>query len=210
MLLLSSAWWFQYVCLTETDDIGRGTIRRWVNVRTKGDSSQKWTTEKVPNFLYPENQFERLNFCSRTVSERWVHTEITIVITFYFIFYRNLIYLCWKTNTVRPWFASLTCSGNMLVIQSTRISKRISRTTGSVVITWHSGTRTTRIARRRSFIKLKFIRNVCWSHGTLTEQVPRNQSFAVFVWGSHNALSWGLEPQNKNTRAAGHKVSTVK
>ena len=37
--------------------------------------------------------------------------------------------------------------------------------------------RTTRIARHGSFIKLKFIRNVCLPRGTLAEQVTRNPRF---------------------------------
>ena len=40
-----------------------------------------------------------------------------------------------------------------------------------------SVTYTTRIARHRLFIKLKFIRNVCLSCRTLTEQVTHNPKF---------------------------------
>ena len=54
------------------------------------------------------------------------------------------------------------CPRNMFIIQSTHISQRISRTIGSVVITWHSASCTTRIARYRLFFKLKFIRNICF------------------------------------------------
>ena len=70
-------------------------------------------------------------------------------------------------------------SGNMLLIQSTRISKRISRTIGSAVIMWRSASCTIHIARHRWCIKLKCIRNVCLSCGTLAEQVPRNPRFYV-------------------------------
>lgn len=48
---------------------------------------------------------------------------------------------CWKalraepTNTVKPWSASAVRPGNRLVIQSTRISKHISRTAGSAGVT---------------------------------------------------------------------------
>ena len=72
---------------------------------------------------------------------------------------------------------SIIHSKNMLVIQSTCISKEISRTIGSVVIMWHSTSRTTRITRHHSFSKFKFIRNVCSSCGTLTEQVTPNPRF---------------------------------
>ena len=39
-----------------------------------------------------------------------------------------------KRITVRPWFVGVICSRNMLVIQSTGVSKQISRTIGSVGI----------------------------------------------------------------------------
>ena len=51
------------------------------------------------------------------------------------------------------------------------------RIIGSVVIIRHLASHTTWIARHRSFIKLKFIRNVCSSCGTLTEQVTCNPRF---------------------------------
>ena len=40
-------------------------------------------------------------------------------------------------DTVKFWFASIICSGNMTVIQSTCTSRWISRTVGSVVIMCH-------------------------------------------------------------------------
>ena len=80
-------------------------------------------------------------------------------------------------KAVKPWFVSITGSGNMLGIQSTHISKQISRTIGSVVIMWHLTSLTTRVARHYSFIMLTFIRNVCSSCGTLTEQVTPNPRF---------------------------------
>ena len=79
--------------------------------------------------------------------------------------------------TVKPWFVSITHSGNIFVIQSTRISKRISGTIGSVVIMPCLASHTTSIARHWSFIKLKFIRKVCSSCRTLAEQVTRNPRF---------------------------------
>ena len=82
------------------------------------------------------------------------------------------------TSTEKPWFASIICSGNMFVIQSTCTSKRISRTIGSVVIMWHSASRTTCIARHRSFIKLKFIRNVCLSLDAWVAQSMKHPTFA--------------------------------
>ena len=59
--------------------------------------------------------------------------------------FRGLIFHSEETNSkwkirskiqggVKPWFANLIHSRNMLVIQSTCISKRIARTTDSVVI----------------------------------------------------------------------------
>ena len=56
-------------------------------------------------------------------------------------------------------------------------SERERRTIGSVVIFWCSVSHTTRISRHCSFIKLKFIRNICSSCGTLTEQVTHNPRF---------------------------------
>ena len=58
-----------------------------------------------------------------------------------------------------------------------RKTEREGRITGSVVITWYSTSRTTHIARLCSLIKLKFIRNVCSSFGTLAEQVTCNPRF---------------------------------
>ena len=85
-------------------------------------------------------------------------------------------------DVVKPWFAGLIHSGTMLVIESTCISKWISRTIGSVVM-WHSASRTTHIARQCSFIKLKFIRKVCSPWGTLTDQVTCNPRFhCVIYW----------------------------
>ena len=55
--------------------------------------------------------------------------------------------------------------------------KWVSRPVGSVVIMWHSALCTTRIARHRSLIKLKFIRSVCLSCRTLAEQVTHNPRF---------------------------------
>ena len=51
------------------------------------------------------------------------------------------------------------------------------RTIGSVVIMWCWAACTIPIARHSSFIKLKFIRNVCSSWGTLSEQVTCNPRF---------------------------------
>ena len=56
------------------------------------------------------------------------------------------------------------------------------RTTGLVVIMWHSASHTTPIVRRRSFIKLKCIRNVCPSWGTLAEQVTPNPRFSCIYF----------------------------
>ena len=61
--------------------------------------------------------------------------------------------------------------------------ERERRTIRSVVIMWHSASRPTRIARHRSFIKLKCIRNVCSSCGTLAEQVTHNPRFYCIFWG---------------------------
>ena len=58
-----------------------------------------------------------------------------------------------------------------------RERERERRTIGSVVIMWHTAPWTTRIARHCLFTKLKLIRNVCSSCGTLTEQVTRNPRF---------------------------------
>ena len=78
-------------------------------------------------------------------------------------------------HTVKLWFASIMHSGNMLITQNTRISKGISRTMAQ----WPCGlvSCTTSTARHHSFIKLKFIRNVCSFCGTLTEQVTLNPRF---------------------------------
>ena len=59
-------------------------------------------------------------------------------------------------------------------IQQCEREREKERTIGSVVIMWHSASPTTLTARRRSFIKLKFIRNVCSSWWTLREQVTHN------------------------------------
>ena len=61
-----------------------------------------------------------------------------------------------ERNTVKPWFMSIIRSGTMLVIQSTCILKRVSRTVGSVAIMWHLSSRATCITRHWSFIKLNF------------------------------------------------------
>ena len=55
------------------------------------------------------------------------------------------------------------------------------RTIGSVVIMWGLASRTTRIARHCSFIKLKFTRNVPSSCGTPAEQVPCNPRL-YYIW----------------------------
>ena len=73
----------------------------------------------------------------------------------------SFLFFFW--NPVKPWFASIIHSRNMLVIQSACISKWILSAIGSVVIMWHSVSHTTRITRHHLFIKLKFIRNVCLS-----------------------------------------------
>ena len=79
--------------------------------------------------------------------------------------------------TVKPWFASIIHSGNMLGIQSTHISTWISGTIVSVVNMWCS---TSCIARHFLFIKLKLIGNICLSWGTLTERViPIQGSSAI-------------------------------
>ena len=80
-------------------------------------------------------------------------------------------------HTVKPWFVSIICPRITLVIQSARISKRVSRTIGLDVITWRPVSPTAHIARHRSFIKLKFIGNACSSCGTLAEQVTRDPRF---------------------------------
>ena len=56
-------------------------------------------------------------------------------------------------------------------------SKRERRTIGSIVVMWHLVSHTILIVIHHSFIKLKFIRNVCSSCGTLAEQVTRNARF---------------------------------
>ena len=78
---------------------------------------------------------------------------------------------------LKCWFVSIIRSGNMLTIQRICISKPISRCRGSVGIMWCSASHTPHTARHHSFIKLKFIRNVCLSCGTLVEQVTRNPRF---------------------------------
>ena len=78
-------------------------------------------------------------------------------------------------HMVKPWFASITHSGTTLVIQSALISKRISRTVGSVVIMWLSASSSTHTARYRSCIRLKYTRNVCLSCGTLTDRTSYSQ-----------------------------------
>ena len=82
----------------------------------------------------------------------------------------NLIY-------IKPWFAIIIHSENMLVIQSNCISKRILGTIGSVVIMWQLASGTTPIERHCLFIKSKFIRNVCLSCGILVEQAACNPRF---------------------------------
>ena len=91
------------------------------------------------------------------------------------------MYVYIYTQTAKPWFVSIISSGTLLVIQSTCISKQISRTIGSVVIMWHLASCTTHIARHCSFIKLKFIRNVCSSCGTLEERVTRIHETTVDI-----------------------------
>ena len=89
----------------------------------------------------------------------------------------SLWYLVHGHSSVKLWFVSMINSRNMVVIQSTCISKQIQRTIGSAVIMWLSMAQTARVARYHSFIKLKFIRNVCLSCGTFAEQLICNPNF---------------------------------
>ena len=84
-------------------------------------------------------------------------------------------------STIKPWFASIIHSRNMLGIQSTCISKQISRTIGSVVIMWCSATCTDCIVRHCSFIKVKCITDLCLSCRIFAEQVTHSQGFIVFL-----------------------------
>ena len=95
------------------------------------------------------------------------------------IFLNILLYdnNCWICIAVKPWFVSIICSWNMLVIQSTCISKQISRTIDSVVIMRCLSSCATRVARHHSFIKSEFIKNVCLSCRILTEQITLNLRF---------------------------------
>ena len=64
------------------------------------------------------------------------------------------------------------------------------RVIGSVVITWRLASHTTCIKRHPSFIKLKFIRNVCLSCGTLAEKVT-HKSINLYFLINYSHTDWG-------------------
>ena len=142
-------------------------------------------------YIYTRNSWRNVcqNECGGNLWIVRMHVFCFLLCKWIYVYY----HFAWMVlqYTVKPWFASTNCSGNTLVIQSPCISKWISRTIGSVMITWHLGSHTTPTARRRLFIKLKFIKNICSPWGTLTEQVARNPKFyctwfcrpIFFYWG---------------------------
>ena len=78
--------------------------------------------------------------------------------------------------------------------------ERRERTIGSVVIMCHSASHTP-VATGHSFIKLKFIRNVCPSCGILTEQVTCNPRF--YSIPNNTILHSAHEKKNASTHLLG-------
>ena len=85
------------------------------------------------------------------------------------------------------------------------ISKRISRTIGSVVIMWCLVSHTPSITRHRSFIKLKCIRNVCLFCRTLTEQVTLNMRFyCIYTYNILNVYVYFSIKKRRNSSTLWH------
>ena len=90
-------------------------------------------------------------------------------------------------DSVHRYSKTLVCEHNSFQKHACH-PKQISRTFGSVVITWRSASRTTRVARRLSFIELKCVRNVRSPGRMLAEQVTHNPRFYCISWVP--ALQW--------------------